>query len=300
MTTKKPVKSVKQSVESIVAKSEDGSVQITFTIPFEEVKRVREEVLKEVSKDLEIPGFRKGKAPKNKVLEKIPENTLVERILSKILPKLVGDAITKHKLKLALYPKFEIIKAKEDEDWQIRAVTAEFPEVDLGNYKKALQGAARAGSIWTPKKGGPKEKPKEPTPEEKEQLAIKILLETTKVKVPKALIDAEVNSRLAKLLERIEKLGLSLDSYLASVGKTAETMRSEYEKQAKEVISLDLALNKIANEEKIKIAKKEIESAIKATSADPKQAKEPSPNDRRLVEAVLRKRAALEKMVSLL
>jgi hypothetical protein len=36
------------------------------------------------------------------------------------------------------------------------------------------------------------------------------------------LIDEEVNSRLSKLLERIEKLGLTLESYLSSIGKTAQ------------------------------------------------------------------------------
>jgi len=68
-----------------------------------------------------------------KVVEKIPQNQLIETSLGKILPKLFGESIKEHKLKPATYPKFELVKANENEDWQIRAVSCEIPEIDLEN-----------------------------------------------------------------------------------------------------------------------------------------------------------------------
>lgn len=227
------------SISSALAKTQDGGIQITFTIPFEIISQTREEALKEYAKDIEVPGFRKGKAPLEKVRERVPAGSLIEHTLSHILPKAVAEVINKEKVRPAIYPKFELIKAEEGESWQVRATTCEIPLINLGDYKKVIPGALRAMSIWTPGKG---EKPKERSKEEKEQEVIKTLLETVKVEIPKLLIDEEVNARLSNLLQKIERLGLTLDGYLASVGKTTDSLRAEYEINAKNTIALDLIL----------------------------------------------------------
>jgi FKBP-type peptidyl-prolyl cis-trans isomerase (trigger factor) len=294
----KPSKTKTPKSDSVVARQDDGTIQITFTIPFDRVKTERAKVEKELAVGVDVPGFRKGKAPVEKALERIPENTVLEHTLQHILPQLLGKAMTEHKLKLAIYPKFELLKAKPDEDWEVRAVSAELPEVVLGDYKEKIAAEARTGSLWTPEKGDPKEA--KLTNEQKQQVAIKALLENIKITIPWILIEEETNSRLSQLLERIERLGLQLDSYLASVGKTAENLRSEYEKQSKDTLSLDLILNKIAEEEKITVPEKHIEEAIAASSADRQLAEKlQTPEQRRILESILRKRATLDHLTTL-
>mgnify|MGYP002623320080 CR=1 FL=1 len=292
----------KTAPKTSVAKEKDGSIQITFTIPFKDIESARKEAAEELGKNVEVPGFRKGKAPLKKLIEHIPDNALIEHTLSRILPGLVGEAIKEHNLKLAIYPRFELIRATEGDDWQVRALSAEIPEIDLGNYKKEIAGAARAEGIWTPDKAGKTEKDKEPSSEEKEQAAINALLKSVKLDVPKVLIDEEVNSRVSQLLSRLEKLGLDLESYLSSLGKTAETLRKEYEAQASEAIKLDLALNKIAEEEKIEVDEKEVKEALDARHAghDHPENHEHSPEEKRMVTSILRRRAALDSLVALI
>ena len=298
----KKKKSTKAPSASL-AKSNDGTIQITFTIPFGQIKKAKEAAASEIGKNIQVPGFRKGKAPLDKVISQIPQNTLIEKTLGKILPKLLAAAINEHKIKPAVYPKFELVKAVEGEDWQIRAVTCELPEINLGDYKKIIAGALRAKAIWTPdsaKTAGDKSD-KKISKEEKEQEIIKTLLETIKITIPKLLINEEVNHKLSNLLARLEKLGLTLETYLPSIGKTAETLRAEYEKQAKEALSLDLILNKIAEKEKIKVSEKQIQEMIKVSAADPKLAEKlDTPEQRRLIESILRRRAALDSLSALL
>lgn len=285
-------------VNSVVAKTEDGSIQISFTIPFEIVKQEREASLKEYAKEMEIPGFRRGMAPIEKVAEKVPAESLVEHTLRHILPRALADAIVKHAIKPAIYPKFELVSAKEGEDWQVRAITCELPEVDLGDYKKTITGTLRAKNLWTPDKA--KAKGPDLTKEEKEQEIIKVVLDTVKIKIPHVLIEEEVNARLSSLLEKIEKLGLSLESYLASLGKNPETLRGEYALQAKNTITLDLALEKIATEEKITADEAKIDETIKASSEDEKiRERLNTPEQRRLIAGVLRRRSALDYLASL-
>ncbi len=288
-------------VPSTMVKKEDGTIELMFTIPYALVLHTQEEVIGELAPNVEVPGFRKGKAPKEKVVEKIPQDTLIQHTLSHILPHALTDAVEKFKIKLAIYPKFELVKADPNVDWEIKAVTCELPEVDLGNYKETIKGALKASQIWTPEKGKTEDKEKkEMTKEEKEQVVIKTLLDTVKVKIPQILMDEEVNARLSSLLERVEKLGLNLDSYLNSIGKTAQGLREDYKKQAEETLKFDLALAKIIDQDKITVAESEIASAIEASKADPSAAKIASEDQKRIVKRILEKRAALDGLTALL
>ena len=137
--------------------------------------------------------------------------------------------------------------------------------------------------------------------QEKEQEVMKTLLSQVSTKIPRILIEEEVNTRLSNLLERLEKLGLSLESYLSSTKKSANDLRTDYENQAKEPPTLDLILNKVAEKENILVKKEEIDLAINAAKADEKLAKElDTPERRKFIEVILKRRKALDSLISLI
>lgn len=295
-------KTVNPDINSTLAKSEDGSLQITFDIPYAFIAKAKEEALTELTKTFEVPGFRKGNAPVSEVKKRVEDAELIEKALTKILPQYFGEAVTKFKIKPVVYPKFELLKAQENENWQIVAKTCELPAFTLPDYRKIISGKFKEKGIWTPDKGKPdqKEEIKEDSPEEKEQIIVALLLENTKIEIPKILVEEEVNSKLSNLLERTEKLGLTLEGYLASINKKAEDLRKEYEEKAVSNIKVDLILEKIAEEEKITAEDKEIDALIKASSADPKVAEKlNTPDQRRYIASILRKRKTLESLIKL-
>jgi len=286
-----------------VARQEDGEIQLTLVVPWVRLEKEMESQVKEMGKTITVPGFRKGKAPIDRVTAHISKDELVERVLHKILPEMFGKAIEEHKIRPVMYPKFEIVKAEEGEDWQIRAVTCELGEIKLGDYKSQVRGALRAKAIWTPdaaKAAASGEGKEELTPEEKEQLAIEALLKSVEMKLPEILVNREVESKLAGLLERLEKLGLSLESYLSSTGKTPEQLREEYKDQAERTLKLEIILNKVAEEEKITVGEEEIMSFIKAAKADPNLGdKLDGPEQKRIIGSILRKRKVLDGLAAL-
>jgi FKBP-type peptidyl-prolyl cis-trans isomerase (trigger factor) len=87
---------------------------------------------------------------------------------------------------------------------------------------------------------------------------------------------------------------------LSSIGKTADSIRKDYEEQAKEAIRFDLILGKIVVEEKIKISKEEVEQTLKAYPQSDKPGTPPSGDQKTLIETVLKKRAALDALCALL
>lgn len=284
-----------EGVTSVVARQDNGNIQITFTIPYKAIQQAQDDTIAEMAHDIEIPGFRKGKAPLAKVREKINPSELVEHSLGHILPSALGDAIEKNALKLAIYPKFELISAKENEAWQIRGTTCELPEVKLGDYKKEIAGALRKDSIITPDKVAAGKG--EMTKEEKEGVVIKALLDSVKIDIPQVLVEEEADSRLSNLLARLEKLGLALENYLNSINKKVEDLKAEYAQQAKDAITLDLALTKVAEEENLKVNEAELKSALEMSQSSTKDS---DPEGRkRLVESILRRRMALDSLLAI-
>ena len=256
-------------ITSKIEKKDTGNVEISYTIPANLILQTKDVVVKELGKDMTIAGFRKGMAPVSKVESSIPQDKLNEHILSHILPSAFADSVKEQHLKPAMYPKFEAIKIGQGSDWEIKAITCELPEVNLKDYKKRL---------------------KSKTTDE----AVKELPELIALKIPQLLVDEEVNERLSQLLARIEKLGLQLEGYLRSVGKTVEELRNEYQKQAADAISLELILNEIANQEKVEVSEKEIDDFIKTTGSD---APKISEEQRKMLQRVIMRRKALEKII---
>lgn len=250
--------------KSIFAKQEDGTIQLTITISKEEIKKTYDEVLNTIVQQSELSGFRKGKAPKKLVEENTDKTKIYEQIIQKVVPSAYLEAIAEYKLNPILPPKVELLKTKEGEDWEIRATTCEEPVVDLGNYKEEIKKSLASAKIWTPdqKPVNQNQDNKGDSEDEKTQKAIESLLLSIKLRLPEILIEDEVNRALSGLINQTSSLGLTIDQYLNSINKTADQVRKEYREKVTRDLSLQLALNIIAQTEKMEASESEIDSLI--------------------------------------
>ena len=275
--------------KSTLAKLDNGTIQVTFTLSWKDISIVQNQVLEEEGQKVTIPGFRKGKAPLSKVKEKVSSQVVIEHTLNHFYSFIISEIINTHKVKPAIYPRLEILKAIDEEDWEIRATTCELPQFELGDYRKLVLDNVKQEKVQTPKP-------------QKEQAILKTLVENIKITIPALLVDEEVNQRLSELLARIEKLGLQLESYLTQIGKNPQTLREEYIAQAKSAISIELILGKIADKEGIKAEESEVDSAIKAASAGQVEVEKKLniPEQRNIIKNVLQRRTVLDSLVALI
>ena len=244
---------------SAIQKLEDGTINLTVTIPWNRVEQTRKLVVEEISKNAQIPGFRKGKAPQKLIEGNLDEAKIKEEILKKLLPQTYLEAINENKLNPIISPQIHVEKLEDGKDWQFVAQTCESPGVELGSYKEDVKKVTAKSKIVIPGK--------EPQPTSFEDIT-KELLNSVKVKIPKIIIEREVQRLLSQTLDEIRRLGLTLDQYLQSTGKTSESLRSDYEEKASNDIKLEFALQKIAEVEKITVSDQEIEEAIKKSKTE--------------------------------
>jgi len=268
--------------------------EILAVIPWEEIKETRDKIVAEEGKSIAVKGFRKGKAPEKLIIEAIGPKKLLESILQKLIPEQYQQAITSFGLRPIVNPKIQLVSTKEDENWQIKYVSCEEPEVNLKNYKEELKKIKAGNSIWKPH-----DSPKNPKEEEEKKLnnIINWLLQNIKVEISDQLLEEEINRRLSSLLEQTQKLGLTVDQYLTSTGKTAEDLRQEYTRLAQENLALEFILSRIAENEKIKVEQEEIDKTIaQAKNEEEKKALE---SQKYFLASLLRRQKTLDFLANL-
>ncbi len=271
---------------SSVQRFPNGTIELTITIPWPDVSALYSDIIKKQKRETELPGFRKGKAPDKLVEEHIDKTKIYEEVLKELLPKVYNEAITKENLRPIITPKIELKDATENKDWIIIARTCERPTLTLGDYKKAV-------TDLKVKILKPGEEPKKTTLDE----ILAALFGVTTVTLPDLLIDHEVNRLLSELIDQTKKLGLSVDQYLTSTGRNAETIRHEYEEQAKRTLSLEFALETLADKEGILVSDDDIENVIKTGKTD--EEKVALEKERYYLASVLRRQKTLDFLSAL-
>jgi len=238
---------------SAIQRQEDQTITLTVTMPWAEVKKTRDAIVANYTISAQVPGFRKGKAPKKLVEDKIDEEKVKEETLKKLLPQFYLQAINEHKINPVIAPRVHVEKLEEGKDWQFIAVTCEIPEIKLGEYKDNVKKITAKNKIIIPGKE---------QPEVSFDDIAKELLASVDIKIPAIITEQEVERLLSQTLDEVKRLGLTLDQYLSSTGRTAENLRKEYEQKAENDIKLEFVLQKIAQEEFITVEDKEVDEAI--------------------------------------
>lgn len=293
-----------------IKRQTDGTIDLLMTIPWAEVEKLNQEVTEKTLAEIELPGFRKGKAPREMVLPKLDKTKLYEDVLQLLIPKVYNEAVTENKLHPIVTPKVELKEATEKKDWVVRALTCERPTIELGDYKKAITelNNSKKNKIWVPGQGEtgqatPAKQANQASPGAQNTLKptldelLKTLFENAKVDLPKLLVDHEVNRLLAELIDETKKLGLSVEQYLASTGRTSDSVRKEYEEQAKRTLILEFALEDIADKEGILVSDDDIDAVVKSAKTDAER--EALAKEKYYLASVLRRQKTLDFLTSL-
>lgn len=277
-------------------RQQNGTITLTITVPWTKVAETKEAVITELVKTVELPGFRKGKAPRDVAEKKVDSDKVYEDVIQKLLPQAYSDAVREHNLHPIVLPKIEIVQAKEGADWVLRAHTAQKPEVTLGDYKKAIQEAksSKKNKIWTPADAAKATQPEGDAKAKQMTLGelLAALLSVVTCQIPDILIETEVNRGLSDLIDQTKKLGLTVDQYLASTGRNADSVRKEYTENARRTLTLEFALEAIADKESIFVSDDDIENAIKTAKTDQERAS--LTKERYYLASILRRQKTLD------
>ncbi|MBP8598771.1 MAG: trigger factor [Selenomonas sp.] len=111
--------------------------QVTLTIEVEaaEVSKAVERAVKRLANRVNIPGFRKGKAPRKIVESNVGMDALLQEAFDLIAPKAFSDALDEQKIDPVTRPDIDVVTLEDGKNLVFKATVTPRPEVKLGEYK---------------------------------------------------------------------------------------------------------------------------------------------------------------------
>ncbi len=103
-------------------------------IPYEEINVIIDTKINEILPTVSLPGFRKGKAPKNIVRKKYEDNILSEAI-EKLVQDKTKDILDKKNLKPFIQPRVDLKKYEKNEPIEVEVKINLEPEIKLKDFK---------------------------------------------------------------------------------------------------------------------------------------------------------------------
>ena len=114
---------------------ENGAAKVTIEIARDEFQTALDKAYAKIRKDIMIPGFRKGKAPRKFVERMYGSQVFYEDAVNEIFPEIYEAAIVKQELKAVGQPSVTDMQTPEDGSVVLTVSTELYPEVTLGEYK---------------------------------------------------------------------------------------------------------------------------------------------------------------------
>ncbi len=127
-------------MKSNLQKKPKSQIELTVEIPSEEFGKYVQRSIEKQSQNVDIKGFRKGKAPKEKVEEKVGKEKILIDAADLAIKETYPQAAKEHNIKAVSQPKIEVVKMPTSQSSQelliFKAGVAVFPEVELPDYRK--------------------------------------------------------------------------------------------------------------------------------------------------------------------
>lgn len=283
-----------------IKKLPKNTFELLVKVPQLTVKDEFKNSFERLQKELQVEGFRKGKVPKAIAEKNLKKEAIYQETIKELLPKIYQDILKKENLQPIVNPKIELVKAKENENWEVKITIAGKPTIDLKNYKIAIQTAkakAKKEEIWVPGKNSEDKPDKEKDKQKILNEILNILLNETKLEISDLIVEDELNRRLTQLLDEIQKIGLTVEAYLKSKSLTMDQLKERQTKEITDTYKLEFILQEIADKEGIKVEKADIEKVF-STIKEEKERKIAEQNAY-FYASIIRKQKTLDFLLSL-
>lgn len=117
-----------------VEKVSETAVKLTVSVPFAELEGEIQQAYTRIAKQVNIPGFRKGKVPSSIIDQRFGRGAVLEEALNQAIPAAYDKAVRENDLKPVAQPNIDVTELKDGEEVKFTAEVEVRPEFDLPAY----------------------------------------------------------------------------------------------------------------------------------------------------------------------
>lgn len=118
-----------------VEKLEHNMAKLTIEVPAEELEKALETAYQKNKNKISVPGFRKGKVPRNMIEKMYGPAIFYEDAANELIPDAYEKALDECEEEIVSAPKIDVTQIEKGKDFIFTAEVAVKPEVTLGKYK---------------------------------------------------------------------------------------------------------------------------------------------------------------------
>lgn len=118
-------------MKSTVEQLSPTRVRINVEVPFTELEPDFDRAFKELAKQVRLPGFRPGKAPRKLLEARIGRGAVLEQVVNDALPSRYSEAVSTSDIKPLGQPEIEVTKLEDGEELVFTAEVDVRPEITL-------------------------------------------------------------------------------------------------------------------------------------------------------------------------
>ncbi|MCX6401707.1 MAG: trigger factor [Propionibacteriales bacterium] len=108
--------------------------KLTVEVPFEELKPSLDAAYQKIAKQINVPGFRRGKVPPQVIDRQVGRAVVLDEAVNDVLPKAYMEALTENSLTPLAQPDIEVTKFEDNEGLEFTAEVDVKPEINLPAY----------------------------------------------------------------------------------------------------------------------------------------------------------------------
>ncbi len=110
-------------------------IKLSVEIPFEELQPSLDEALTRIGKEINIPGFRKGKVPARVVEQRVGRGAVLEEAVNNAVPKAYDELVVENELRPIGQPKIDVTQIADGEKVTFTAEVDVRPEFTLPAFE---------------------------------------------------------------------------------------------------------------------------------------------------------------------
>lgn len=123
-------------MKTTVDKLSDTRVKLTVNVPFSELDKEIAQAYAAIAQQVSIPGFRKGKAPRQLIDARIGRGPILEQVVNDMLPTRYEQAVVENDLKVIGQPEIDITKIEDNDVVEFTAEVDVRPEIEVPDFSK--------------------------------------------------------------------------------------------------------------------------------------------------------------------
>ncbi len=121
-------------MKSTLEPSEGNKVKLSVEVPADEFEKEVDAAFRRIAREVRIPGFRPGKAPRRLLEARLGTDAARSDALQHALPEYYSEAVQEHDVDVIAPPEIDITAGEESGDVVFDAVVEVRPQINLGGY----------------------------------------------------------------------------------------------------------------------------------------------------------------------